>query len=130
MSIPPLPDNSDGAEKKAQIQAHARALAALLYEETDPEQVKTLAGIEATVRGHLLEHVSPEIGEFLLQQAAAPRVDEGAASTVSSDDCEGQTSANSAGESLHTLESLPGAGLSVGQCQRSFTSQQQKRPKH
>ncbi|NJO43826.1 MAG: ISKra4 family transposase, partial [Cyanobacteria bacterium CRU_2_1] len=45
------------AEKKAQIQAHARALAALLYEETDPEQVKTLAGIETAVRGHLLEHV-------------------------------------------------------------------------
>jgi Tfp pilus assembly protein FimV len=75
------------AEKKAQIQAHARALAALLYEETDPEQVKTLAGIEAAVRGHLLEHVSPEIGDFLLQQAAVPRVDESAASIVSSDDC-------------------------------------------
>lgn len=30
------------ADKKAQIQAHARAIAALLYEETDPEQVKTL----------------------------------------------------------------------------------------
>lgn len=51
-------------DKKAQIQAHAQAIAALLYEETEPEQVKTLAGIEATVRGHLLEHVSPEIGNF------------------------------------------------------------------
>ncbi len=75
------------AEKKAQIQAHARALAALLYEETDPEQVKTLAGIEAAVRGHLLKHVSPEIGDFLLQQAAALQVDESVASTASSDDC-------------------------------------------
>lgn len=74
------------ADKKAQIQAHARALAALLYEETDPEQVKTLAAIEATVRGHLLEHVSPEIGNFLLQQAAVRRVDENAVSTASSDD--------------------------------------------
>jgi ATP/maltotriose-dependent transcriptional regulator MalT len=74
-------------EKKAQIQAHARALAALLYEETDPEQVKTLAGIEAAVRGHLLEHVSPEIGDFLLQQAVARQVDESVASIVSSDDC-------------------------------------------
>jgi len=74
-------------EKKAQIQAHARALAALLYEETDPEQVKTLVGIEAAVRGHLLKHVSPEIGDFLSQQAAVPRVDENATSTVSSDDC-------------------------------------------
>jgi hypothetical protein len=75
------------AEKKAQIQAHTRALAALLYEETDLEQVKTLAGIEAAVRGHLLEHVSPEIGDFLLQQAAAQPVDESVASTVFSDDC-------------------------------------------
>jgi hypothetical protein len=57
--------------KKTKIQAHAQAIAALLYEETDPEQVKTLAGIEEAVRGHLLEHVSPEIGNFLSQQAAA-----------------------------------------------------------
>ncbi|WP_250126518.1 ISKra4 family transposase [Chroococcidiopsis sp. CCMEE 29] len=53
------------ADKKAQIQAHARAIAALLYEETDPEQVKTLAGIETAVRRHLLEHVTPEMGFFI-----------------------------------------------------------------
>jgi hypothetical protein len=74
------------ADKKAQIQAHARALAALLYEETDPEQVKTLAGIENAVRGHLLDHVSPEIGNFLLQQAAAQGADESANSRASLDD--------------------------------------------
>lgn len=72
-------------DKKAQIQAHARAIAALLYEETDPEQVKTLAGIEEAVRGHLLEHVSPEIGKFLLKQAAVQRRDANEALTVSSD---------------------------------------------
>jgi hypothetical protein len=74
------------ADKKAQIQAHARAIAALLYEETDPEQVQTLAGIEQAIRGHVLEHVSPEIGNFLLQQLAAQPVDESEALTVSSDD--------------------------------------------
>jgi hypothetical protein len=73
------------ADKKAQIQAHARAIAALLYEETDPEQVKTLAGIESAVRSHLLEHVSPEIGDFLSKQAAAQRLDENEASAVSLD---------------------------------------------
>ena len=52
------------AAKKAEIQAHARAIAALLYAEADAEQVQTLAGIEATVRAQLLEHVSPEIGVF------------------------------------------------------------------
>jgi len=71
--------------KKAQIQAHAQAIAALLYEETDPEQVKTLAGIEAAVREHMLEHVSPEIGIFLSQPAAARRADVNAPSIASLD---------------------------------------------
>lgn len=44
---------------------------ALLYEATDPEQVKSLASIKAAVRGHLLEHVGPEIGNFLSKQAVA-----------------------------------------------------------
>ncbi len=56
------------AEKKAQLQAHAQAIAALLYEETDPEQVKTLEGIEETVRDHLLEYVGPEIVFFYRNQ--------------------------------------------------------------
>lgn len=74
------------ADKKAQIQAHARAIAALLYAETDPDQVKTLAGIEQAVRGHLLEHVSPEIGDFLSKQVVAQRADASEASTASLDD--------------------------------------------
>ena len=52
------------AEKKAKIEAHARAIAALLYEEADPENVRTLAGIEETVRGQLLDYVAPEIRKF------------------------------------------------------------------
>lgn len=73
------------ADTKAQIQAHARAIAALLYAETDPEQVKTLAGIEAAVRGHLLEHVGPEMGDFLSKQAVAQQSDENGASAASWD---------------------------------------------
>ena len=73
-------------DKKAQIQAHAQAIAALLYEETDPDQVKTLAGIEEAVRGHMLEHVSPEIGDFLSLQVAVQSADGSGALTVSSDD--------------------------------------------
>ena len=72
--------------KKAQIQAYAQAIATLLYEETDPEQVKTLAGIEEAVREHMLEHVSPEIGNFLLQQVVARQADANAASAASLDD--------------------------------------------
>ncbi len=71
------------AAKKAQIQAYAQAIAALLYEETDPQQVKTLAGIEEAVREHVLEHVSPEIGNFLLQQVVAQQADANAPSAAS-----------------------------------------------
>jgi hypothetical protein len=64
------------ADKLQQIQDHARAIAALLYDETAPEQLTTLEGIEVAVRGHILEHVSPEIGQFLLPQQAAQAVGE------------------------------------------------------
>lgn len=63
------------ADKLQQIQDHARAIAALLYEETAPEQLTTLEGIESAVRGHILEYVSPQIGQFLSQQQVAPAVD-------------------------------------------------------
>jgi hypothetical protein len=55
-------------EKAQQIQQYAEAIAALLYEETDPEQVKTLESIEITVREQVLEHVSPAIALFLSAQ--------------------------------------------------------------
>lgn len=71
------------ADKQAKIAVHARAIAAMLYEETDSEQVKTLAGIEEAVRGHLLEHVNPEIASFISKQAAAPKLVESDVSTAS-----------------------------------------------
>ena len=40
-------------EKALAIKAHAEAIAALLYEEADPEQLTTLAGTEKTVRDQL-----------------------------------------------------------------------------
>lgn len=61
------------ASKEARLKALTQELAELLYEETDPEDVKTLEGIENAVRGHLLEHIGPELGHFLSAQAAAQR---------------------------------------------------------
>jgi hypothetical protein len=72
-------------DKLQQIQAHARAIAALLYDETAPEQLTTLEGIEQAVRGHILAHVSPEIGDFLSQQPVALGVGEVGNSKVSSE---------------------------------------------
>lgn len=72
-------------DKLQQIQAHACAIAALLYDETAPEQLTTLEGIEQAVRGHILEHISPEIGHFLSQQQVAPGVGEVGNSKASSE---------------------------------------------
>ena len=75
------------ASKAAQIKAHARAIAALLYEETEdvnPEQLENFEGIEQAVRSHLLERVGPEIGEFFVNAQATSAPDESAPSKASS----------------------------------------------
>lgn len=69
--------------KLAEIQAHTRAIAALLYEETPPDKLVTLEGIEEAVRAHLLEHVSPEVALFLSKKAQKPLLDEPDTSTAS-----------------------------------------------
>ncbi len=74
------------ASKEARLKALTQELAELLYEDTDPEQVRTLSGIEEAVRGHLLEHVGPKIGSFLSQQAAAQAVGESDTSRALLDD--------------------------------------------
>lgn len=74
------------ASKEARLKALTQELAELLYEETDPEEVKTLEGIENAVRGHLLEHVGPELGHFLSVQAAVQREAASEASPASSAD--------------------------------------------
>ena len=73
------------AAKEARLQALTEELAALLYAESDPEAVKTLEGIETTIRGHLLERVGPAMGNFLSQQAVAPAAAVNEASKASSD---------------------------------------------
>lgn len=55
-------------EKAETIKAYAEAIAALLYEEAEPEQLTTLAGIEKAVRDQLLSHLRPHMGVFLSAQ--------------------------------------------------------------
>ena len=74
------------ASKEARIKALSGELAELLYSETDPEQVKTLEGIETAVRDHLLEREGPEMGNYLLQLVAQQRADESEASKALSAD--------------------------------------------
>jgi hypothetical protein len=61
------------ADKLKQIKAHANAIAELLYEETDIEQVETLEGIEEVVRQHLIDYVNPEVAKFLSQISVEPK---------------------------------------------------------
>ena len=61
------------ADKLKQIKAHANAIAKLLYEETDSEQVKTLEGIEEAVRKHLIDYINPEVANFLSLAVAKPK---------------------------------------------------------
>ncbi len=51
-------------EQEASLKEYAQAIAAILYEQTEPEQVKTLVMLEKTVREQVLEYVTPEI-DFL-----------------------------------------------------------------
>jgi len=78
-------DASD-ASKEARLKALTQELAELLYEDTDPEQVTPLAGIEEAVRGHLLARIGPEIGNFLSRQAAAPPAGDSVTYPALSDD--------------------------------------------
>ncbi|MGH2416200.1 MAG: hypothetical protein ACRDEA_21410 [Microcystaceae cyanobacterium] len=52
-------------EDKQALEHHAREIAKILHRNTPSETLTTLEGIEKTVRGEILEHVSPEIGVFL-----------------------------------------------------------------
>jgi hypothetical protein len=69
-------------EKAKAIKTYAEAIAALLYEEVDKEQLTTLAGIEKAVRDQVLEHVTPHIGVFLSVQQQEHRQGECGSSKV------------------------------------------------
>ena len=52
-------------EKQARLQACLQELATILYEETNPTELKNLESIEKIVRQQMLKHVSPQIALFL-----------------------------------------------------------------
>lgn len=54
-------------EDQQALSAHAREIAKILHRNAPREAIETLEGIEKTVRGQLLDHVSPAIALFLLR---------------------------------------------------------------
>jgi predicted esterase YcpF (UPF0227 family) len=57
-------------DQEQALKAHLEAIAQILYDESDPEAIKTLEGIELTVRQQIQTHVSPELGGFLSEWLA------------------------------------------------------------
>ena len=55
-------------DKEEALKTHLEAIAQILYDESDPEAMKTLEGIELSVRRQIQAHVSPELGGFLSEQ--------------------------------------------------------------
>lgn len=52
-------------EEEKELKGHVQEIAKILYQQTKPEQVKTLSKIEETVRKQTLEYISPQLGFFL-----------------------------------------------------------------
>jgi hypothetical protein len=52
-------------EQQERLQACTQEIAEILYHNSDPSRLKTLEGIEQTVRQQMLEQVSPNVALFL-----------------------------------------------------------------
>jgi hypothetical protein len=61
-------------EDEAQLQQCVETIAAILYRNTPPEQLKTLEGIEQAIREQTQQKVLPQLGVFLLQQRLRQQV--------------------------------------------------------
>lgn len=72
-------------EQEQALQEHVQAIAKILYEDTPPEQLKTLGGIEQAVREQMQKHVMPAVGVFLSQRSQTRQQDARARLKVSSE---------------------------------------------
>lgn len=55
-------------EEQARLKQSVNDIAAILYRNIPPEQVKTLEGIEQAIRQHAQETVLPQLALFLQQK--------------------------------------------------------------
>jgi hypothetical protein len=55
-------------EEQARLKQSVNDIAAILYRNTPPEQVKTIEGIEQAIRQHAQETVLPQLALFLQQK--------------------------------------------------------------
>lgn len=55
-------------EKQQELNHHLDAIAKILYEEAEPENLQSLEGIEETIRSQALEYIMPQLGFFLSEK--------------------------------------------------------------
>lgn len=55
-------------DQEQALKAHLQAIAKILYDDSNPDTMQTLEGIEMTVRQKIQAYVSPELGNFLLER--------------------------------------------------------------
>lgn len=65
-------------EEQERIQACTQEIAEILYRNTPKGELKSLEGIERTVRQQMLEHVSPKVALFLSTEKQGQQKDEAA----------------------------------------------------
>jgi hypothetical protein len=51
-------------QQTKRLQACVQEISEILYQNTPPENLTTLEGIEKAVRGHMLTEISPRVGFF------------------------------------------------------------------
>lgn len=51
-------------DKQEQLNQHIQAIAEILYQEADKEQIAHFEGIEETIREQTLEYITPQLGFF------------------------------------------------------------------
>jgi hypothetical protein len=56
------------SEEQARLTQSINDIAAILYKDTPPEQLKTLEGIEQAIRKHAQDSVLPQLAFFLQQK--------------------------------------------------------------
>jgi len=63
-------------EQEQALKTHLQAIAQILYDDSDPNTMQTLEGIEMTVRQKIQAQVSPELGVFLLKRLQEQQQDD------------------------------------------------------
>jgi hypothetical protein len=63
-----IADKAMRPEQEQALKTHLQAIAKILYDDSDPDAMQTLEGIEMTVRQKIQAHVSPELGIFLSER--------------------------------------------------------------